>query len=168
MTSTPPSEPSEYDSWLDELQRQWQAGKIPDPQAVSVIVVNTLNQVLLQQRDSDPHLAFPGLWTLPGGVVEGNETPEQGAYRELAEETGLEVHLSLWKVYRRRHHSRDFYIAQFVYIARSNVDAHDLTLGEGQALGYFGRDQINSLPIAFGFEALLHEFFLSTGTAPSL
>ena len=168
MTSVPPSDPSEYNNWLDELQRQWQAGKIPDPQAVSIIVVNALNQVLLQQRDSAPHLAFAGSWTLPGGVVEGDETPEQAAHRELAEETGLQAPLHLWKVYRRRHHSRDFSIEQWVYIARSNVRVVDLILGEGQALQLFTRDQINSLSIAFGFELLLNEFFHSARTEPSL
>jgi len=30
-----------------------------------------------------------GGWTLPGGMVEENETPEQGQIRELLEETGL-------------------------------------------------------------------------------
>jgi 8-oxo-dGTP diphosphatase len=43
-------------------------------------------EVLLIKRKDDP---YKGLWALPGGFVEENETLEQCAHRELAEETGL-------------------------------------------------------------------------------
>jgi hypothetical protein len=34
-----------------------------------------------------------------------------------------------------------------------------IILGEGQALRFFGRDELPLLSIAFGFEKLLYEFF---------
>ncbi len=34
-----------------------------------------------------------GKWTQPGGHIEGNETPEEAAIREVYEETGLRVRL---------------------------------------------------------------------------
>lgn len=43
-------------------------------------------KVLLIQRDIEP---FAGKWALPGGFVKMDETLEQSALRELAEETGL-------------------------------------------------------------------------------
>jgi len=43
-------------------------------------------KVLLIQRAQAP---FAGRWALPGGFVEMDETVEQAARRELAEETGL-------------------------------------------------------------------------------
>jgi 8-oxo-dGTP diphosphatase len=45
-------------------------------------------RVLLIQRKRDP---FAGMWALPGGFIEMNETLEQSARRELKEETGLTV-----------------------------------------------------------------------------
>ena len=45
-------------------------------------------KVALIQRKNDP---FKGAWALPGGFIEGNETVEEGAYRELKEETGYSV-----------------------------------------------------------------------------
>jgi ADP-ribose pyrophosphatase YjhB (NUDIX family) len=38
------------------------------------------------QRHKEPNL---GLWVAPGGKIEPNESPHEGAARELVEETGL-------------------------------------------------------------------------------
>ena len=46
-------------------------------------------RVLAARRSGPPHLA--GLWELPGGKVEGSETPARAAEREVAEELGCTV-----------------------------------------------------------------------------
>lgn len=46
--------------------------------------------LLVQERKPENH----GLWSLPGGHLEMGETPEQGAIREIAEETELTVTLT--------------------------------------------------------------------------
>ena len=43
-------------------------------------------KILLIQRNNDPH---KGKWAFPGGFMEIDETADQGALRELEEETGL-------------------------------------------------------------------------------
>ena len=45
-------------------------------------------KVALIERKNDP---FSGMWAIPGGFMEGNETVEEAALRELKEETGIDA-----------------------------------------------------------------------------
>ncbi|KAB7646140.1 NUDIX domain-containing protein [Polymorphobacter fuscus] len=47
--------------------------------------------LLAYRRDDRPELPFPGMIDLPGGGREGDESPEDCALRELAEEFGIVV-----------------------------------------------------------------------------
>lgn len=58
--------------------------------AAYAIIVDDDDQVLLTLWNGGMKPA----WTLPGGEVELDESPEQGAIRELLEETGFNVELS--------------------------------------------------------------------------
>jgi 8-oxo-dGTP diphosphatase len=53
--------------------------------AVALVVLND-DKVLLTLRSIDPH---HGEWCLPGGFIEWGESPEEGARRELLEETAI-------------------------------------------------------------------------------
>jgi len=60
-------------------------------------IVERDDAVLLIRLNYGPR---DGLWALPGGLVEGDETPEDAAIRETGEETGFQVALgglmSMW------------------------------------------------------------------------
>ena len=66
--------------------------KYPRPAvSVDIAIIVPLNgklSVLLIERAQNP---FRGLYALPGGFVEIEETLEEAANRELQEETGLEI-----------------------------------------------------------------------------
>jgi 8-oxo-dGTP diphosphatase len=63
----------------------------PDQPLVGVggVVIDN-GRALLIRRGSPP---LEGQWSIPGGLLELGETLAQGVARELAEETGLEVHV---------------------------------------------------------------------------
>jgi 8-oxo-dGTP diphosphatase len=53
---------------------------------VCSIIVNDKNQILLTRRSS--HLSNGNKFTVPGGYLDRGETTQEGALRELTEETG--------------------------------------------------------------------------------
>jgi len=59
-------------------------------QFASVALVDARGWLLMQERDEHP-VIDPECWGFPGGSVEDGESYEQAAYRELAEETGVEL-----------------------------------------------------------------------------
>lgn len=125
--------------------------------AVAVILLNVQHQILLQLRDDRPGLPYANCWTLPGGKVEAGETPEAAAHRELLEEIGLDLPLTVWRTYERP--GSAFLIDQYVFIGQTELDVADMTLGEGQALCFFDENALTDLLIGFGFGELLSDFF---------
>jgi ADP-ribose pyrophosphatase YjhB (NUDIX family) len=70
------------------------------PLAAGVVAENGDGKIVLVLRGENPG---KGLWGLPAGFMELNETVEQAAMRECLEETGLEVEignlLGVWSYY---------------------------------------------------------------------
>jgi 8-oxo-dGTP diphosphatase len=127
---------------------------------VSVIAENMQGEVLLLLRDNKSTQVFPNHWTLIGGKVENDETPGMSAQRELQEDTGLEADLTFWREYDRPHPL--FIVDQYIYVGKVDASQDSLVLGEGQALQFFKRSEIQYLKIGYGFKTLLNEYFLTT------
>ncbi|MGN7387384.1 NUDIX domain-containing protein [Sporosarcina sp. SAFN-015] len=56
----------------------------------SAIVMNSNGEWLVVKKT---YSGLKGMWSLPAGFVEGNETADQAAIREVKEETGLDCKL---------------------------------------------------------------------------
>ncbi|MGW5273610.1 NUDIX hydrolase [Streptomyces sp. NPDC004044] len=57
------------------------------PHVSTAIIVDGGRVLMIRRRQREGKL----LWAFPGGGIEGDETPEQAAVREVAEEVELEV-----------------------------------------------------------------------------
>jgi 8-oxo-dGTP diphosphatase len=111
---------------------------------VAAALVRDDGHILLQKRPEGREMA--GLWEFPGGKLEAGEQPEAALARELAEELAIVAEPA------------DLVPACF---ASASIGERDLLLLlyvcrawaglpeplEGQELGWFGLDQMHSLPM---------------------
>jgi 8-oxo-dGTP diphosphatase len=128
---------------------------------VNAIPINSDGQILLQLRDDRPDLNYPNCWTTLGGAVEAGETFDQAIRRELLEEIEIDLPVNLWKIqrYETEIKGQKYSVEAYVYVGRIDLPVSEIKLNEGQALGYFGEEDLGSLQIGFGYEVLFREFF---------
>ena len=100
--------------------------------SVSGVVVDEAGRVLVAQRRDNGH------WEAPGGILERNETFEEGVIREVTEETGVTVEVErLTGVYKNMARG----IVALVYRCRPlHGTAHPTT--ESLAVDWLTPDQV--------------------------
>ena len=76
--------------WMDGVRESWRSAPYPPVFVTADSVVIKAGHILVIGRRQAPGA---GLWALPGGFVEQDETVVEAALRELGEETGLAVPL---------------------------------------------------------------------------
>ena len=129
---------------------------------VSAILLNRQNSVLLQLRDDNPTILWPGHWTLPGGTVEPGETPDQAIAREMLEEMELaDLHFRLWRQFNDTRGDPPIPVNQHIYVARFDHDPATIPLHEGQRIAFFAQAEIAKMQLAFNYTPLLATFFTS-------
>lgn len=125
---------------------------------VSALLHNAAGHLLLQQRDANPAL-YPLHWTLPGGYVEPGETPEQAIRREMDEEMNLHIPLTYWAM--RVMPRADFFVAQHLFIGLLDRPAESIDLREGLQVAWFDSKGWRALPVAFGLETVIEDWFVN-------
>lgn len=104
---------------------------------VAIAILFQGNRFLMQLRDDDPKILFPGHWGFFGGHLEPGEDAESGVRRELIEEIGYcPPQLTLFKQYN------DQKITRYVYWGELGVDLNNLVLMEGIDLDLLNEEDI--------------------------
>jgi 8-oxo-dGTP diphosphatase len=118
--------------------------------AVAAIVFDAEGRVLLIERGKPPGV---GLWSLPGGRLEGPETLAQGVAREVREETGLIVEVGpLACVVERMGDDHHFVILD--YLARA-IGGTLAASNDARDARWVTPDELSSLPLTDGLLAVL-------------
>ncbi|HZD41331.1 MAG TPA: NUDIX domain-containing protein [Terriglobales bacterium] len=127
-------------------------------QIAMVLLFDPHGRLLVYLRDDKPDIPFPNHWDFFGGHVEEGETPEEALVREVEEELGIE--LERWNFFRRYVCTEgDAYPnIKYLYWARIDQTAEELTLYEGQRLMSLALDERHHLKFANILGQLLEEF----------
>jgi 8-oxo-dGTP pyrophosphatase MutT (NUDIX family) len=122
----------------------------PEPHAFGcVILVDPEGRVLLQERDEHAPID-PERWGLSGGHLEPGEDPDAGAYREVAEETGVHlapgtlVPFDVLEVFHPAYGSVD---QVHVYAGRVDLTDDDIDCQEGRQIVFVDPVRARSLDL---------------------
>ena len=110
-----------------------------DPKVAAAVLVTIDGELVLVRRGNEPAL---GRWSFPSGYVDRGESVEDGAVREVREETGLDVTLTgLVGLYSKTGSP----VVLAVYTA--NAVGGRLQAGhDATEVGLFGPDELPPLP----------------------
>ena len=133
----------------------------PVPRFACIVLVDTRGRLLLQERDEHP-VYDPEKWAFVGGHVEDGEDPETAAYRELAEETGIELAPGTLTLWREDRLERGTY---WIWTARVDLTDADVVLGEGRQIVFVDPDAALDLDLADVVRPQLRAFLASESYA---
>lgn len=86
-----------------------------------LLLAKTTDQFLLIKRSE--FVAAPGVWSLPGGKVDKDETPEHAAKREVLEEIGIDLgETPIFLIYTNETHAPRFKFYTFAGILRDELE----------------------------------------------
>ena len=109
-----------------------------------MILVDAEGRVLLQERDEHAPID-PDRWGLSGGHLEPGESPEEGAYREVEEETGVRLAPGTLSLFR--HASQVFHPHYgsvdevHVFVGRVDLTDADIDCHEGRQIVFVEPDR---------------------------
>lgn len=126
-----------------------------DRSQCGLLIENSEGKVLLQLRDDNPDIPYPGCWGTFGGQIEGDETPEEGIRREIWEELEYEL-------------SDPEYFGNFpfdgydIYMYRTvdrGLTLNDLTVREGQEGRFFSLRELEGVDCAANCREIVTAYF---------
>lgn len=117
-------------------------------QFASVVLVDPRGWLLLQERDEHP-VIDPERWGFPGGHLEPGETPQEAAYRELAEETGVELSggLAHWRDVGVFHEAYGTDDVVHLFLGATELTDDDIDCREGRRIVFVSPDRARDLPL---------------------
>lgn len=147
-----------------------QARTVTRRMSAGVILIDRRGRVLMQLRDDNPKIMFPGHWGLTGGAAHPGETPEETARREVLEETGIAIErIAPFRAYyfnefgagKKSATARSDY-ELYLFHAPCDTPAEAMTCGEGRGLRFVAPDELPALNLAYNHRDVLADFFASS------
>jgi 8-oxo-dGTP diphosphatase len=133
---------------------------MPKTTVVAIITQPQSNppRILLTRRNIDP---FSGLWCLPGGHIEANESARDAVVREVAEETGLHFDAHFWSYHDEIIPERDIHAVVLVFEG-AGTGTPQAEAQEVSEMAWMTIEEARALPLAFLHNAIL-DTYVETG-----
>jgi ADP-ribose pyrophosphatase YjhB (NUDIX family) len=130
---------------------------------VGCLVHNDKEEIMLCKRGIEPRKGF---WNLPAGFLENNEGADQGAAREVLEETGAKVRIGELHTVYNVLHAKQVYLTFEAYM----IDDHVELTPESTAIQFFKEADIPWDDIAFSSNthAIKHWISKKSGSVKQL
>ncbi|WP_045747838.1 NUDIX hydrolase [Actinoplanes rectilineatus] len=122
------------------------------------LLVDRSGALLLQLRDEHAPY-YPNVWGLPGGAIEGEETPEEGAARELWEETSLRADGPL-RLFAKQELPEQDRLKHYFY-GGTSATQDEVVLGEGAAMLFIPPSEVLERPFTPGSVEVITRFLNS-------
>ncbi len=126
----------------------------------AIVLTKQPDRILLIQRKKDP---FAGMWALPGGFIEMDETLEQACRRELEEETGLVAEkLTQFKAFGDIHRDPRHRTISVVFYTLLKTPEKPKGMDDAADAKWFSLHHLP--PLAFDHQKILKDFFCEKGS----
>jgi 8-oxo-dGTP diphosphatase len=132
---------------------------------VSAMLVTPDGRLVAHLRDDKPEIPFPNTWSTLGGRVEPGESPAEAMQRELIEEIECSPAMTFWRTFDLAFTALNtqFQVEVYAFAGRLDRPLAQVKLHEGQRLGAFSRDELDSVVFAFGLDRLYRAYFVDFG-----
>jgi 8-oxo-dGTP diphosphatase len=124
---------------------------------ISKAIFYNKDKFLIQQRDS--HLnKYPNIWTLFGGNINNNESPEECLKREMLEELNYQIHDVKLLFTKIRNQDRQD-VEDNIFAGEIGLDVLEHELLEGQNMKLVTIEELDSYEIFPAFKKYIIDFF---------
>lgn len=122
---------------------------------VAMVLLHQDGSVLIQHRRTGPGAYAGGMWGLFGGHLEGDESGEDAARREIDEELDLRLEGPLEFLVHRIDDGRE----RFFFVAPLEVPTSALTLREGQGMALVPHADLDTYPLIPIHAEVMRDYF---------
>ncbi len=127
---------------------------------VKVFIKNkSTGKFLFHLRDNDPNIPNPNKWSLFGGGIEKDESPEEALKREVLEEIGIEIDsISLIETIPITQKVKEKEFPIKIYLFKAETKNNQITkLTEGKEAAWFNIDEILEKDLVPNLKLLLEK-----------